>query len=141
MSKLQGSPTSVIGERAEGAVLAALLRAGWTVLLPFGGSHAYDLVTEQDGQFRRVQVKHAVVKDGTVQFRAYSSTGKGAAKVVRDYQGRADLFGVYCSELDRVFLVPVSDVGMSTVTLRLELPKNGQRSGIRLADQYEIMRT
>ena len=138
MNELQGSPTSIIGERSEGAVLAALLRAGRTVLLPFGGSHAYDLVTEQDGQFLRIQVKHGVVRGGVIQFRPYSSTGKGATKVVRDYKGRADLFGVYCSELDRVFLVPVDEVGVNSGYLRLVPPKNGQSHGVRLADQYEL---
>lgn len=138
MVDMSGSPTSAVGERAEGAVLASMLRADWTVLLPFGGSHAYDLVIERDGEFSRVQVKHGVVRDGVIMFRAYSSTGKGTAKVVRDYKCRADQFGDYCSELDRVFLVPVSDVGTGTVTLRIEPAKNGQAAGVKWAKDYDV---
>lgn len=133
-----GSPTSALGERAEGAVLAAILHAGWTALLPFGGSHAYDLVGEKEGEFFRIQVKHGAVRDGAVMFRAYSSSGKGTAKVVRNYHGRADYFGVYCSELNRVFLVPVNDVGTGTITLRLTPAKNGQVAGIRFAADYDL---
>jgi len=48
------------------------------------------------------------------------------------------VFGVYCSELNKVYLVPVMDVGTTQASLRLEAPKNGQVKGIRLASEYEI---
>lgn len=130
--------TSDIGDRANANVLAALLRHKSAVLLPFGDSLRYDLVFEEDGAFFRVQSKHGVVKKGTIQFRAYSSTGKGDAKKVENYRGQAEYFGVYVSELGRTYLVPVEDVSVTTGVLRLEPTANKQAKGIRWAKDYEI---
>ena len=58
-------------------------------------------------------------------------------RIERSYEG-IDLFGIYCGELDRVFLVPVVDVGRTEVHLRIEPARNGQRKGIRIADPYEL---
>ena len=50
-----------------------------------------------------------------------------------------DLLGVYCGATDRCYLLPERlFVGKSTVDLRLEPAKNGQRSCINLAAQYEF---
>jgi PD-(D/E)XK endonuclease len=50
-----------------------------------------------------------------------------------------DLLGVYCGETDRCYLLPQRlFVEKSVVHLRLTPPKNGQRSCINLAEQYEF---
>jgi len=124
-----------IGERSEGMVLAALLRAGKVVLQPFGDNQRYDLVIEDDRKFVRVQCKTGRIKGGAVLFDTCSSQAhRGRGK--KDYRGQADVFGVYCPERDEVYLVPVDDVGRTSATLRLEPPKNGQTKGVRLAVEY-----
>jgi hypothetical protein len=53
--------------------------------------------------------------------------------------GEVDLVGVYCAELDRCYLLPDRlFVGKNVVHLRLAPPRNGQRSCINLAEQYEF---
>jgi prevent-host-death family protein len=48
-----------------------------------------------------------------------------------------ELFGVYCDELDRCFLVPVSSAdGQHQLHLRLTPPRNGQRACITLAEDH-----
>ena len=131
-----GSPKDV-GEVSEGQVIAALLRAGKVILTPFGDNQRYDLVIDNKGTFERVQCKTGRLKNGKILFPTSSSQahrGKGR----RDYRGQVETFGVYCPELDKVYMVPVSEVGRTGAHLRVDPPKNGQRKGIRLASDYEL---
>lgn len=130
----------LVGERSEAIILARLLLAGKVVLQPFGDSQRYDLVTEENGVFTRIQCKTGRVRKGVVEFNTCSShyhRGKGW----KDYIGQADVFGVYVPELDRVYMVPVTAVPTQGAFLRLEPPKNGQTQGIRFAADYEFKPT
>lgn len=127
--------TTAVGDRSEGAVLAALLKAEMTVLLPFGGGQRYDLVFEDKGVFRRVQCKTGRVESGAVVF-STCSWGRGSKRL--SYGGQCDLFGVYCPSLDKVYLVPVGDVPERGGSLRIDPARNGQQSGVRYASQYEL---
>lgn len=129
---------SEVGERAEGAVLAALLKVGGRVLLPFGGSFRYDMALDAGGSFYRIQVKHGVVRSGGVRFRPRSSTGRGEFLVAKNYLGDADFFGVYCSENDQTYLLPVAGCPEGTMLLRLEPPLNGRMTGVRWAKDYLV---
>jgi hypothetical protein len=127
------------GNRTEGAVMAALIKAGKTVLLPIGENLRYDLVIDEGGRFVRVQCKTAhFAKNGDVLvFKAHSShshRGKG----IRNYVGSADVFGVYSPDLDKIFLVPVSAVGENGIYLRTGKAKNNQCTGIRMASEFEF---
>lgn len=54
-------------------------------------------------------------------------------------EDEVDLFGVYCGELDRCFLLPVSLLaGMQGIYLRLSPPRNRQRACINLADDFDF---
>ena len=123
---------SQIGERAEAAVLAALVRAGKQVLVPFGGQRRYDLVFEEDGRLVKVQCKSGRERKGAIVFRTYS-VGRGPA---RDYLEDADIFGVCCHDRNEVYLVPVSEVPPRGAHLRLSRARNGQQSGVRWASRY-----
>lgn len=129
---------SETGEKAEAAILADCVKAGYRVLIPFGGSCRYDLVLDGPQGFQTVQVKHGVYRNGRVSFRPCSSRGKGLDKVIRTYED-VDLFGVHCLELNRSYLVPTSQVGKSVAFLRVTPPKNGQTKGINWAKEYEII--
>ena len=51
-----------------------------------------------------------------------------------------DLFSVYCSELDRCFLLPISKFeGLSVVHLRLSPARNGQVACTNLADDFDFV--
>jgi hypothetical protein len=123
---------SEIGERTEAAVLAALVCSGRDVLLPFG-QRRYDLAYEEQGRLVKVQCKTGWLRNGTIEFRTQSLV-RGS---VRDYRADVDLFGVYCHDLGAVYMVPVDDVpNRSRASLRLNPPRNGQRSKIRWASTY-----
>lgn len=129
------SPTT-IGSVSEGMVLAALLRSGYNVLLPFGGGLRYDMAFDDGTGIQRVQIKTGRVVGGSVQFSGCSvnrDTGKRSG-----YQGQAEFFGVHCPANRKCYLVPVEGMPSNTVTLRVDPPGNGQVKGIRLAQEFEI---
>ena len=62
-----------VGDRSTLAVMLALQRAGYIVLLPFGENTRYDLVIDDGTSFARVQCKTGRLRDGAVRFAACSS--------------------------------------------------------------------
>lgn len=127
------------GDVTEAMVLSALVKAGKTVLKPWGDNKRYDLVIDEGDQFVRIQCKTGRLRDGSVIFKAASfQTNRGNNVVKKDYIGQADKFGVYCPDNGKVYLVPV--VLKSEVALRVEPTSNNQRKRIRWAKDYEIER-
>jgi len=76
------------GRAAEAAVLAALMEAGFPVLVPFSGAAPYDLVVDCNDRLLKVQVKAGRVR-GDVIICNTCSTDHGRGR--RTYQGLADL--------------------------------------------------
>lgn len=132
----RGNPHE-LGASSEVEVFAALHRAGYVVCLPFGQARHYDCVIEREGSFQRVQVKtgflngHGAILWECRSIRFYDSES-------RDYRGEADLFAVWVPEIRECFLVPVAECGRVRSALRLVPAKNGQRKGIRPADEYRL---
>lgn len=116
--------------------MAALIRAGYVVALPFDGSLRYDMIIDDQGTLGRVQCKTATLKDGVVRFKTHSmtrSTGK-----TRSYHEEVEFFGAYCHENNTVYLVPVADAPNNVCYLRLDPPRNNQTKGLRWAKDYVI---
>jgi PD-(D/E)XK endonuclease len=119
---MKNNPKAV-GERSEAMVLAGLLKNGEVVLQPFGDNQRYDLVVERDGKFLRVQCKTGRLKNGCVRFYT-RSVNYIKGKVVKEaYYGQADIFGVYCPDNDKIYLVPVDQVGKDACHLRIDPAK------------------
>ena len=129
--------TNTISALTESKVLATLVSAGFTVAIPFGVAK-YDLVLDTEEGLKRVQCKTGLLRNGAVMFNVYSvrrkSEGKGYGKIL--YQGDADLFGVYCPQNDKVYLVPVDD-HIGKISLRIEPTRNGQKIKHQAQD-YEV---
>lgn len=129
--------TTAIGDISVAMITAALLRAQYVVLRPFGDGLKYDLVIEKDGEFKKVQCKTAVYKKETIKFNGYSVTAGG--KRITSYVGHVDFFGVYAPELDKSYLFPVQFCTMLKPTFRVGLPKNNQQRRIKYAADFEIL--
>jgi len=132
--------TKSIGEITEGSVIAALIKSGASILIPFGENRRYDIVMDWHGTFYRVQCKTGMLlKDrGVIQF-ACCSCGNGRNPVRKHYQGQIEFFGVYCPQTEDVFLVPVEDAAKTYTVIRVGPRKsNLVRRGIREAEQYRI---
>ena len=123
------------GTKTEGIILAALLKAGYVVLIPFGVTR-YDLAFDRAGKISTVQCKTGRLIDGAIAFKA-CSIDRGT-QIRSGYRGQVDYFGVACPGVDDVFLVPVNEVGETEGRLRMAAPRNNQSKGIRLASDYVL---
>lgn len=115
-----------IGENSEAQVLAALLKKGKTVLKPFGDNQRYDLVIDENGEFIRIQCKTGRYILGCIVFDTCSSAYHRGGKK-KHYRGDADLFGVYCSKTDKVYIIPVEDVAKTWQIFVWNLQKMDRR--------------
>jgi hypothetical protein len=133
--------TNAIGEISESAIATRFLQLGYMLLLPYGGNQRYDMMIEDDeGETWRIQCKTAWAnKDGTVlTFNTANHNVTGKNKQWRNYRGQCDYFAVYYEPLNKVYLVPVNEVGTIKANLRLIPSKNNQEKHVRWAKDYEI---
>lgn len=98
-----------IGNKSELSVLSRFVDAGYTASLPYGGNARYDFIAESEyGKLYKVQVKHGRVK--TVHGRDYikfnTASWAGSTEKTRNYVGECDFIAVWCSELNRMFVIP-----------------------------------
>ncbi|HSK49700.1 MAG TPA: group I intron-associated PD-(D/E)XK endonuclease [Solirubrobacterales bacterium] len=130
--------TAAIGNATEAMVLGAFVERDFSVSVPFGGGHPYDLVVDLgEPGFLRVQCKTAWSVKGCMVFNARSTDhGRGP----QPYHGLADVFGVYFPPRKTVYLVPVNAIPGSEGRLRLLPTLNNQRKGIRFAAEFEFDR-
>lgn len=109
-------------------MIAACSSVGYRVSLPVGEGYPYDLVVDDGVSLKRCQVKTGQFVNGCVSFSLRSNNGRWYRKgEARTYQGKADVFGVYCPTIDQTFLVPIEDTGKSNKRLRIE-PQRDNRN-------------
>ncbi|MEA2492348.1 MAG: hypothetical protein QOJ29_259 [Thermoleophilaceae bacterium] len=126
------------GNAAEAAVLFALARAGILAYLPFGEGSPFDLAAlTPSGDLVRIQVKSGRVRNGCIEFNT-CTTDHGHGR--QPYHGRADVIAVHAREIDRVFIIPVDECALYRGYLRLDAPRNNQRLGVRMAEDYAFER-
>jgi hypothetical protein len=129
--------TKTVGDFSEAKLLVALLKQGRVILQPWGDNQRYDFaIDEGEGRISRVQVKTGRLSPNKavvwVDAKSFSSRGS------KGYQGEVEFIGAFCPALDRVYLVPIAQIGKKGFTLRLETPKNGQRKRVLWAKDFEI---
>ncbi|HTC29152.1 MAG TPA: group I intron-associated PD-(D/E)XK endonuclease [Candidatus Acidoferrum sp.] len=130
--------TKKIGAVSELMVMAALVRAGYRLAIPFGDSSRYDVIIEDEvGRLARVQIKTGRLRNGAIEFNGYSSHSHRGGVSTRSYVGEVELFGVYCPQSDRCFLVP-ADMVRTHGSLRVEQARNGQSKGINWAEAFAL---
>lgn len=84
---------------------------------------------------RRPPQRRAI--SGAIFFRLAISDARRSNGV--PYHGEVEAFGVYCPEVARSYLVPMTELGSRNIAcLRFSPTRNGQAKGIRDAVRYEI---
>jgi hypothetical protein len=130
-----------VGERSQLAIIVALDRAGYPVFVSLGENTRYDLVIDEGTRLARVQCKTGRLRGGAVRFKACSSYAHHPNPKIlkRDYINEIEYFGVYCADTGGVYLIPIEEVQPRwECALRVAPARNGQRSKVRLAANYEI---
>jgi len=133
--------TNSIGDISEAAIITRFLQLGYVVLTPYGGNQRYDLVIEDtDRQFWRVQCKTTRIDEGAtvLRFNTSISNVTGKNRQPRNYRGQCDYFAVYNERLNKVYLIPVDQVGTTGASLWLVPSKNNQDKNKLWARDYEL---
>ena len=149
--------TSQRGLEGHTAVLNRLVQLGFEVLLPWGDHLGYDLayyVTTEEQHFGffvhresslvRIQCKVAwLSNDGNYLNFNTSTVSAGGREIWKKkksgYEGRAEYFGVYSPNTEKVYMISVSEAPpSSSMQLRLRASKNNQEKNIKWAKNYEL---
>ena len=129
------------GNVAELAIAKEAASLGLSVLKPLTEHERYDLVIGVADCLLRVQCKWGAYRGGVITVRlnsSYHSPTRGYVKGTYT-TSEIDLFGVYCQELNRCYLLPMDLIaGQGTLHLRLEPAKNNQRAALNWAADYEF---
>jgi hypothetical protein len=135
------APLKTKGDLAELKVAADLADRGCRISIPFGEDCDYDLIADYQGRLHRVQVKHTC-SDGRiilVRCRSHSLTN-GRVRVTKRYTAKmVDWIAAYDCTTERCYYLPSRELGAggrALLTLRLQPARNGQRIGIRDAEDY-----
>lgn len=121
------------GILGEARVLSKLLSAGFSVSVPFGDNSPYDLIVDTGTSLYKVQVRTGRLINGAISASTIStrwnSTG---SRKVKPTDGSIDYYAIVYEE--DVYIVPFLDASKTTITLRVEPPKNNQDKHILWAN-------
>lgn len=112
---------------------------GFIILVPLSEHCPFDIVALKDGIFKRVQVKYRAAVEGKISVPLTTCWADiNGIHRTRYENSEIDVICVYCPDTDKCYYMSVAEVSemRSTFNLRVEIPKNNQRSGIRMADDY-----
>ena len=132
--------TKQMGNITEIECMLAFLKLGYNVLTPYGDCERYDFVADINGKLIKIQVKHACdshINEGYITFKTSNKTTKNGSFVKHKYtEEQIDYFATYYN--NQCYLIPVSEIGSSSKTLRFKPPANNQIKGITFAKDYEL---
>jgi len=130
------------GAIAEAEIAAAAVHLGVPILKPVAEHGRYDLGLEIGDRIWRVQCKWGRLdpKGHVIAVNVSTSRCTPRGYVRTKYTAEEiDLVGVYCQELDRCYVVPMSlAADRFMLHLRITPPANGQRASINLAEDFEF---
>lgn len=116
---------------------------GYECLQPISDSSKYDVVLEIKGHFYRIQCKTATWAKDTMdlntafEIRTYSMTTNTKKNIRYKYSAeQIDYFYTWFN--GQGYLVSINEATGTTFRWRYEYPKNGQKQGIHIADNYKI---
>ena len=123
------------GDIAEAFVTFLLKRNGFNVLIPWGEDNRYDLVSEKNGVFKRIQVKYVSTRNGGLEVAIRSANN---FNIIHYSPKDIDIIAAYSPEQNKVYFIPLNSIkNRSQVKLRLMPTINKQKKYITMATKYE----
>jgi PD-(D/E)XK endonuclease len=128
------------GAVAEMALVHHATRLGIGVSRPLVEGERYDLILDMRPRLVRLQCKWATRRGDVIDVHLRTHRWTPAGSISTTYSAsEIDAVGVYCEELDRCYLVPITLVaGRRGLYLRLAPSRNNQQTGINWASSYEL---
>ncbi len=114
-----------------------LFEQGFTIFVPLTEHCPFDLAAYKNGEFHRVQVKYRSMDRFGKIFVKFSTcwSDKSGTHTSPIDKNEVDLYCIYCPETDECYYLEPDRYG-SNVSLRVEMPKNGQRKKVNFASDY-----
>lgn len=123
-----------LGNHSESVVLAAYLKAGFTVSIPFGSGAIYDLLVDSGSNIFKIQVKTGWISKGVLRYKCLRRQPNSETRIPYKI-GEVDYLAVYCSANNSLYGIPIKNHPTGG-WLRIEPVKNGQSKNIRWASDY-----
>lgn len=128
------------GDIGVGYVIADLMNRDIQVAIPISEHQAYDLIgVRENGEVLKISVKYRKLsKKRTIdlQLRSCYSDSNGF-HIKKTDKNTINLIAIYCPETNKVYYINPNEF-QESVILRIDLPKNNQNKGIRLASNYLV---
>lgn len=113
-----------------------LYEKGYLILTPHTEHSPFDLVGYRDGKFLRIQVKYRTAKNDKIEVPFSTCWADKNGTHIQEYdKNEIDVMCVYCPDTDKCYYVNPKECN-KTFNLRLSTPKNNQKNGIHLAENY-----
>ena len=128
------------GALADAAFAFHAVRLGMGVSRPLAEGERYDLILDMRSRLVRVQCKWGARRRDVIEvhLRTHRWTPNGSISTTYNAE-EVDAFGIYCVDLDRCYLVPITLLsGRRGIHLRLAPCRNNQESGVNWASKYEL---
>lgn len=126
------------GDLGLGFVVSDLLRQGVQPALLLSEHLPFDCIAVSiEGNLCKLFVKYRAAKNGMifVDLRSSWADSKGTHTKEPDLT-LIDAVAVFCPDTSLVYYVRADEIHKNSFTLRINIPKNNQMSGVRLADNY-----
>jgi len=126
----------VTGNKGEAAVLHDMVERGYTMFIEFGDNDKVDFIAmDKNYKTIKIQVKASTEVDGKATLWSYCAGPGGYGE--RYTKEQVDVFALYIPDRDMILYIN-GTLGTSqcTLTFRLDTPKNNQKKGIRMAEDY-----
>lgn len=124
------------GNISEGIVMAAYLKAGFTVSIPFGTGAPYDLIVDAGFHLYKVQVKTGWFRKGCIIYNGKRRMREAYPYATRPYtELEVDYFAIHHPPTESIYVVPFKICG-GAGCLRLDPVQNGQQKLIRWARDF-----
>lgn len=129
------------GNVTELECITALTKLGYLVSIPFGEDSRYDCIVDINNHLYRLQCKTSseIIKNNKVvaiKFKTCRQSGSRASISTRTKYTTNEIDFFATSYQNKCYLVPVSECSLEK-TLRIEMPKNCQKSNISFLQDYE----
>ena len=114
-----------------------LYSKGFSIFTSLSEHEPFDIVAYKNKKFKRIQVKYRSAKNEKIilQFKTSWADKKGNHINYYD-KNEIDLFCIYCPNTDECYYINPLETNEKSITLRIKMPKNGQKKYINMAKNY-----
>ncbi len=123
------------GDLGQAMIVADALKRGYKVALPLGEDWKFDIIIQKRNKLLRVQCKYATAKNHVIKVRCETHDGRHYYK----YTSKdLDYLAIYDKVTDKCYYVANNLItnGRSSISLRIEEPKNRQKKKILFASDF-----